>query len=300
MKIGRVRLWIRGQTGYSRRMDARHGPSAIFDVRRPPGVAGPIVFASPHSGYGLPADMRAASELDARSLRSAEDVAVDELLDSAPSHGVSLIRALISRAYVDLNRSAEDLDPLLTPDAPPPPPGSGAMRIAAGYGVTARRTGDGRDLYDRPVPLFEVRARLAAVHEPYHHALAELMRRAHADHGRAILIDWHSMPSSATGPGRGPDVVLGDRHGASCEARLTRRMKAVFEQAGWTVALNRPYAGGYTTQTWGRPAEGFQALQVELNRSLYLDEGALAPSSGFDRCRNVVGRVVAALSRDFG
>lgn len=280
-------------------MDARAALTQTFDIRAPAGAAGPLVFASPHSGRHLPADMRPAAGLDERVLRSAEDVAVDELLNAAPSHGAPLIRAFISRAYVDLNRDPSDLDPLLTPEAPPPV-SPGAARIVSGYGVVARRAGDGRDLYDRPVPLAEVQARLETVHRPYHDALGDLLRRAHAAHGRAILIDWHSMPSMATGSGRGPDVVLGDRHGSACEARLTRRLKTVFEQAGWTVALNRPYAGGYTTQTWGRPAEGFQALQIELSRSLYLDEAALTPSAGFARCRGVVTRAVAALAAEFG
>lgn len=280
-------------------MDARPALSPTFDIRAPAG-AGPFVFASPHSGRGIPSDMRPAPGLDERALRSAEDVAVDDLLDAAPAHGVPLIRGLISRAYVDLNRAETDLDPILTPDAPSPPPGPGAARVASGYGVVARRAGDGRDLYDRPVPQAEVQARLDAVHRPYHQALGVLMRNAHAAHGRAILIDWHSMPSSAVGPGRGPDVVLGDRHGSACEGRLTRRLKSLLERAGWTVALNRPYAGGHTTQTWGRPAQGFQALQVELNRALYLDEATLAPSPGFGRCQGVVTRAIAALVADFG
>ena len=278
-------------------MDARTALSQTFDIRAP-AAAGPFVFASPHSGRGLPSDMRPAAGLDERVLRSAEDVAVDELLVAATTHGVPLICALISRAYVDLNRAATDLDPILSPDVPSPPPGPGAVRVASGYGVVPRRTGDGRDLYDRPVLRAEVQARLHAVHQPYHQALGELMHGAHAAHGRAILIDWHSMPSMATG--RGPDVVLGDRHGSACEARLTRRLKAVFEQAGWTVAQNRPYAGGYTTQTWGRPGAGFHALQIELSRSLYLDEAALTPSAGFNRCKGVVTQAMAALIADFG
>lgn len=272
-----------------------------FEVRRPAGAAGALVFASPHSGVLRPDDMRPAPGLSEASLRSAEDVAVDTLLDAAADHGVPLVRGLVSRTYVDLNRAADEIDPDLTPDAPAAS-AAAAARLAAGYGVIARRSGDGRDLYDRPVPMDEVRARLAAVHAPYHQALAGLVQAAHAAHGRAVLVDWHSMPSHAVaGRGqRGPDVVLGDRHGSACDVRLTRRLKTVFEAAGWSVALNRPYAGGYTTRLWGRPDEGFHAVQIELNRALYLDEATFLPSAGFGRCRGVVARVVAALAAGFG
>ncbi|MGA0545959.1 N-formylglutamate amidohydrolase [Brevundimonas sp. VNH65] len=283
-------------------MDAQSASAATFEIRLPNGRAGPLVFASPHSGQRLPVDMRPAPGLDQRDVRSAEDTAVDLLLDTAPDHGVPLICALVSRAYVDLNRSATELDPVLTPDIPAHllPTGAAGARVASGYGVVARRSGDGRDLYDRTVPLAEVRARLTAVHAPYHNALSDLMRQARDSHGRALLVDWHSMPSDAAGSRGGPDVVLGNRHGAACEARVTRKLKSVFEQAGWTVAMNRPYAGGYTTQVWGRPSEGFQAVQIELNRALYLDEASRTLSPGFVRCRSVVARAMALMVAEFG
>lgn len=283
-------------------MDAQSAPAATFEIRLPKGRSGPIVFASPHSGQRLPIDMRPAPDLDERDVRSAEDTAVDLLLDAASDHGVPVIRALISRAYVDLNRSSTELDPVLTPDIPAHllPNGAAGARVASGYGVIARRSGNGLDLYDRPVPLSEVQARLAAVHTPYHDALGDLMHQAHDSHGQALLIDWHSMPSDAAGSRGGPDVVLGDRHGAACEARVTRRLKSVFERAGWTVALNRPYAGGHTTQVWGRPSEGFQAVQIELNRALYLDEATRRLSPGFARCRSVVDRAIAVVVAEFG
>lgn len=270
-----------------------------FDVRRPAGTSGPFIFASPHSGDRRPADMRPAAGLGAASLGSAEDVGVDGLLAATPDLGVPLIQARVSRAYVDLNRAPDDLDPALIQNLPP---GAGlglsAAKIAAGYGVIPRRTGDGADIYDRPLDLSEARRRLETVHAPYHAALSALMQTTHARCGAAVLIDWHSMPSHAVASGRGargPDVVLGDRHGSACDARLTRRLRALFETAGWSVALNRPYAGGYTTQTWGRPEDGFHAIQIELNRSLYLDEAARTPSSGHARCRGVIERVTRTL-----
>lgn len=260
------------------------------------GRATSLVFASPHSGTLYPEDMGAADGLSEASLRSAEDAAVDRLLTAGAAAGAVLIVGRIGRAYVDLNRAPEDLDPALIAGAPEaPPPG---LKTLAGYGVVPRLAGDGTTLYGRRLTLDEARGRIARVHAPYHAALAELMQNARARHGRAVLVDWHSMPARATGP-NGPDVVLGDRHGTSCATGLTRRLRALFEAQGWRVALNRPYAGGYATQLWGRPDEGFEAIQIELNRRLYWDEAAGAPSVGWGRCGSGVNRVIAALGADF-
>ena len=267
-----------------------------FHLTLPIGARGPFVFASPHSGGVYPADLGAAAGLSRASLRSAEDALVDRLISAGPDHGAALIAGRLSRAYVDLNRDPAELDPVLIEDCP------GAevtAKVAAGFGVIPRRTGDGATLYDRRLTLAESRSRLEAVHAPYHTALAGLMQDAHRRLGVAILIDWHSMPSRAAGgqgrTTRGPDVILGDRHGAACRARLTRRLRALFEGAGWRVGLNRPYAGGYSTQLWGRPDEGFQAVQIELNRALYLDEKTLEPSGDFTRCEAVLDRVIGAV-----
>lgn len=247
--------------------------------------------------------MRAAPGLSLASLRSAEDALVDQLIASGPDHGAVLIAGQTSRAYVDLNRDPRELDPDLI-DAVPVADVSAKTR--AGFGVLPRRTGDGAPLYDRRLSLAEAQTRLAAVHAPYHAALTDLMQDARARCGRAVLVDWHSMPSRAVSAGLrrasavGPDVVLGDRHGAACDAGLTRRLRTLFEAAGLQVALNAPYAGGYSTQVWARPAEGFHAIQIELNRALYLDETTLAPSDGFARCQTLIGRVVAGLSADIG
>lgn len=280
----------RGEAGYGEGMADRPPPFQIQLAA--PGRQTPLVFASPHSGDRYPADMGATASLAA--LRSAEDARVDRLIASGPAAGAALIVGCIGRAYVDLNRAPDEFDPALIADALDGPVSAKAL---AGYGVAPRRAGDGADLYDRRLTRAEVEARVAWVHAPYHAALAELMTAARARFGRAILIDWHSMPARATG--RGVDVVLGDRHGVSCDARLTRRVRSLFEAQGLAVALNRPYAGGYATQAWGRPALGFEALQVELSRHLYWDEAAGAPSAGWGRCQSAVRRVIAALGADF-
>ena len=269
-------------------------PFRLVEATQP----GRFVFASPHSGDTYPADMGAAPDLPEASLRSAEDALVDRLISPGAAGGASLLLGRVGRAYVDLNRDPEDLDPALLAGLEGRTP---SPRAAAGYGVLPRLTGDGRPLYDRRPGVEEAQARLAAVHAPYHAVLGRLMREARARCGEAVLVDWHSMPSRATrgaGGARGPDVVLGDRHGCACAAALTRRLRRSFEGLGWRVALNQPYSGGWTTQTWGRPAEGFHAVQVELNRALYLDEATRRPGPGWSRCAAGVARVIAELLAD--
>lgn len=259
---------------------------------------GRFVFASPHSGIVYPDDMAASPHLDQAGLRSAEDALIDRLIASGPSQGASVIAATVGRAYLDLNRDPDELDPTLIEGVEA---GAATLRTSAGYGVVPRLSGDGHALYDRRLSRDEADARIDQVHSPYHAALADLMQATQAQHGSAVLIDWHSMPSrvTRTAPGvRGVDVVLGDRHGTACDPALTRRLKALFESLGWRVALNHPYAGGWTTQIWGRPADGFHAVQIELNRALYLDEATRLPGPGWSRCEKGVARVIAALLSD--
>lgn len=266
-----------------------------FTIVRPT-TAGRFVFASPHSGRFYPSDLGADPTLPEASLRSAEDALVDRLIASGPALGAVLVLARVGRAYIDLNRAAEELDPALIDGVA----GAVTARSAAGYGVVPRLTGDGRPLYTRRLARQEVQDRLDKVHAPYHAALAAELGAARARCGEAVLVDWHSMPARATGGSRGvrgPDVVLGDRHGASCGPDLTRRLRRSFEALGWRVALNRPYAGGWTTQLWGRPDEGCQAIQIELNRALYWDEAAQRPGVGWKRAQKGIERVIADLLR---
>lgn len=263
------------------------GPS--FTITRPPDTAPttPLVFASPHSGDLYPDDMGAAAALPRSSLRSAEDARVSALIEAGPRCGAPLIEGRIGRAYLDLNRDPSELDPDLIDGIE----GPAGAKTRAGYGVVPRLAGDGTPLYDRRLTLAEAKARLETVHAPYHQALAELMAQTRARCGRALLVDWHSMPARAVGA----EVVLGDRHGSSCGARLTRRLRALFEDLGWRVALNHPYAGGWSTQTWGRPEAGLEAIQIELSRSLYLDEAAQAPNALYGATQKALTRVISAL-----
>lgn len=267
-----------------------HEGSAAYNVLEPAtGLATGLVFCSPHSGSVYPPDMRSCA--DPASVRRVEDAAMDQLIATAPAKGAAVLLARFGRAYVDLNRSEKELDPALITDCPVQYPGP---KTLAGYGVLHRLSGSGEPLYARRLDMAEVEARLQSVHRPYHRQLSRMMQDARAQKGRAVLVDWHSMPQRATGHS-GPDIILGDRHGSSCATFWTRSLRALFEAQGWRVGLNRPYAGGYATQLWGRPHEDFHAVQIEVNRRLYWDEAAHQPGAGWKRCESALKRVIAEL-----
>jgi len=279
------------------------GLEPAFALRRAEGVPTPFVFASPHSGREYPAELMAAAALDDAAIRRSEDCFVDELIAAAPASGVSLLTARYGRAYVDVNREAYELDQAMFEDELPPFARARTARVAAGLGSIARVVGEGQEIYRRKLTFAEARGRIEAVHQPYHRALAALLEETRAVHGRAALIDWHSMPSAASGDpayGRkGCDMVLGDRFGSACAPGLTRLVERELESMGYRVARNAPYAGGYTTEFYGRPDEGLHALQIEINRGVYLDEAALKPTAGFARLKRDLDRLSAALARDW-
>lgn len=277
-------------------------PSDAFEVRRSVPLATPLVFASPHAGRIYPDDLMAASGLDRRDIRRSEDALVDGLIERASEHGAALVLCNVARAYVDVNRDPWEMDPSMFADALPASAKSSTARVAAGLGAVPRVVGEGREIYRRKLRFAEADARIRTVHRPYHLALASVIDEAHATFGRAVLIDWHSMPSAAGAAeakkGRPkPDMVLGDRHGVSCAPGLTALVRRELEAAGYVVALNRPYAGGWTTQLHGRPDAGFHALQVEIDRGLYLDERTLEPRPGFARLRDDLTGLFEALRR---
>lgn len=271
-----------------------------FRLERPEELLTPVVVASPHSGRHYPAAFLQASVLDARVVRSSEDAFMDELVAAAPRLGAPLIAAEYPRAWLDLNRSPDELDPSVidgvsrvvqTP------------RISSGLGVIPRVVANGRAIYRGKITRAEAEARIAQVWHPYHAALESLMRSAQAAFGEAVLLDFHSMPhealDSVARPGqRRPDVVLGDRFGASAAGEVLDALEDGFLQAGLGVIRNAPFAGAYITQHYGRPSRGWHAVQIEIDRALYMDERFLRPNADFDRvCRIIAGvmeRVIAS------
>ena len=236
----------------------------------------PLVMASPHSGRDYPPAFLAASRLSLAQLRRAEDPFVDALLDDI--HGIPVMRARHGRAFLDLNRAEDELDPAMF-DGPPPFAPRSTDRVTAGLGVLPRVAAQGMDIYRRRLSPDEARLRLAALHRPWHARITELLARAQARHGHAILIDCHSMPQPAgVLP---PQIVLGDRHGSSASAALVGLIERHFRAAGWRVGRNIPYAGGHTTEFHGAPLAGVHAVQIEIDRGLYMDTQRLTRHSGF-------------------
>jgi N-formylglutamate amidohydrolase len=283
-----------------------HAPcqeAAAFAVRRaaadgaPPPT--PLVFASPHSGRCYPDDMMRAAALDATSIRRSEDAFVDDLIGQAPAAGAAVIAAGFARAYIDLNREPFELDPNMFADELPEFARARTARVAAGLGAIARVVSEGQEIYRRKLTFAEARSRIEGAHRPYHEALQALLDEARAAHGFAILVDWHSMPAAAARAGgreRPSDFVLGDRFGAACAGVLPTRVERELEAMGYRVARNTPYAGGYTTEHYGRPGRRVHALQIEINRALYLDEATLALTSGFERLKGHIGALARTLA----
>ncbi len=266
--------------------------SAVF-----PGSA--VVFASPHSGRDYPRAFLAASILDRRSLRSSEDAFVDCFLRAAPEAGAPVLTGLIPRAYVDFNRAASELDPALiaglsTRGLNP--------RIASGLGVIPRVVAGGRAIYRGKITRNEANERLRRYWQPYHDKLTEIMNEQRKLFGRAILLDMHSMPCDAVSMNGQhttlrPDIVLGDRFGAAAHAEITDAVARVFSEAGLRVARNSPFAGAYIAQRYGMPSIGQHTIQIEIDRSLYMDERRVEPSSDFAQFQALMDDVVRKLAR---
>ncbi|MDB5458079.1 MAG: N-formylglutamate amidohydrolase [Caulobacter sp.] len=263
-------------------------------------AATPLVFASPHSGRLYPAEMMAASRLTPDAIRGTEDAFVDELIAAAPALGVAVIQARLGRAFIDLNRDPWELDPAMFEDELPDYAKSRSARVVAGLGAIARVVAEGRPIYARKLTFAEAKDRIDRAHRPYHDALDGLLAAARAAHGVAILVDWHSMPAAAAkglrGRGGACDIVLGDRFGAACSPKLTALVERELEAMGYRVARNTPYAGGYTTEHYGRPARRTHALQIEINRALYMDEVSLEPTEGLTRLKADAKTLTAALA----
>jgi len=255
----------------------------------------PLIFASPHSGRRYPPELLALARAGLLSLRRSEDAYVDELFAGAAHHGAALLSATVARAYIDLNRDPAELDPEMFTERLPGSAATATPRVQAGLGAIPRITGDGQQIYRGKLSLLEAKRRIASFHRPYHAALADLITDTRSEFGCAVLIDCHSMPSCARGA-HSPDIVLGDRFGASCHPSLTALVEATLRRMGYRVARNAPFAGGHTTQTYGRPARRTHALQIEINRALYVDEQSLERTNGFSRVRADMTRLAEALA----
>jgi N-formylglutamate deformylase len=269
-----------------------------YRLRMPDVRTTSVVFASPHSGRVYPWSFVRRSVLDERTLRSSEDAFVDQLFDFAPKHGAPLLTATYPRAWIDVNRSFDELDPALieglTRQTHNP-------RVASGLGVVPRVVANGRAIYRGKLTRREADTRIRDVWKPWHDAIQVLLDESHALFGEAVLIDCHSMPHEAIESlshprGTRPDIVLGDRFGAAAGSQIVDRIEAAFAATGLRVARNAPFAGAFVTQHYGRPSRGQHAVQIEIDRALYMNEQAIRPNGNFQSFAGLMEIVTAEIA----
>lgn len=274
-------------------------PSTPFEVSHARKPSSCTVFASPHSGCDYPWSFLRKTVLDERTIRSSEDAFVDRLFDSATEFGAAFIKAGAPRAFVDLNRAADELDPALIDGVRRQ---GHNPRIASGLGVVPRVVAGGRAIYRGKISLREVERRIENYWRPYHATLQTLLDEARLLHGQAILIDCHSMPHEAMdgvarGGGKRPEIVLGDRFGAAAAGEIVDHIESAFVSAGFTVTRNAPFAGAYIAQAYGRPSKSQHAVQVEIDRSLYMNEKRIELNANFDSLRETLRGVIAEIAQ---
>lgn len=260
----------------------------------------PLLYASPHSGMLYPESMLAGLRVPLMDLRRTEDAYVQELFGDAPKAGGALIYANYARGYVDLNRDARELDPAMFLDGPPRTVAVASPRVEAGLGCLPRVAARGEQIYGELMSKAEGEYRLASVHDAYHGYLRKTLEGFREESGLALLIDCHSMPSRQPGRRKLTDIVLGDRFGSSCDNRLTGFVERTFRDMGYSVSRNAPYAGGYTTRCYGRPKRGIHALQIEINRGLYMNEQAVTKNAEFEALKaniSTLSTLLAAFAR---
>lgn len=279
------------------------------DVIEPDALTTCIVLSSPHSGQLYPSRFLASTRLDATALRRSEDAFVDELVIGAVAAGMPLLRARFPRAYLDPNREPYELDPKMFEGRLPPYVNSRSLRVAGGLGTIARVVGESQEIYTKRLTVEEGIRRIDCLYKPYHATLRRLLDRAVERFGRTLLVDCHSMPSclalAQNGAGHRDsrfkaDFVIGDRYGTSCARALADLADEVLGGFGYTVERNKPYAGGFITEHYGHPASGRHALQIEVNRALYMDERSIAPNDQFavvaSHLATVMRRLAALMS----
>ncbi len=268
-----------------------------FEVRLPDSQRAPFVFNSPHSGRHYPQRFLAMTRLDALSVRRSEDFFVDQLFEDANALGAPLLLAHFPRAYLDVNREPYELDPRMFSDRLPPFANRQSIRVAGGLGTVPRVVSEGQHIYPRRITFEEARQRIDTIYKPYHTALRGLLANTHRRFGHAVLIDCHSMPASISvgADGLRPDFVIGDRFGTSAGRDISEAAVEALRSMGYLVAANKPYAGGFITEHYGRPAKGLHAVQIEVNRGLYVNEATLQKKPGFGALREDLGRFMNML-----
>ena len=273
---------------------------SVVERHDPAGARAPLVLDSPHSGEDYPPGFDYVAP--AAIVRQAEDTHVARLWRGALAHGATLVEAHFPRAWIDPNRSLEDIDPaLFAPGERWPGPIATTRKTEQGIGLVWRLARHGVPMYARGLTVAEVQRRIDTCWRPYHDMLARALDECHRAFGAVWHVDCHSMPAVgdalADDPGRErADVVLGDRDGTTCEPAFTRLVADTFAALGYSVAINDPYKGVELVRKHGRPAERRHSLQIELKRTLYMDEQTLESNAGYPRLERDLGKVAAAIA----
>jgi N-formylglutamate deformylase len=270
-------------------------------VRRHLPAVAPIalVLDSPHSGESYPDDFN--HRPPRAVVRRAEDTHVARLWSAAPRYGATLIEAVFPRAYIDPNRGLADIDAALLA-AQWPGPVTPSRKTEQGIGLIWRVARDGGPMYARALTVAEVQQRIDRCWHPYHEALASAIDERHEQFGAVWHVDCHSMPAIGDANGDDPgreraDFVLGDRDGSTCEPAFTQFVASTVRALGYSVAVNDPYKGVEIVRAHGRPHEHRHSLQIEIKRTLYMDESTLDPNAGYAKLADDLERLIQALAR---
>ena len=279
---------------------ADSGSASFFEILAPGAWTAPAVFNSPHSGTQYPADLLRMTRLSQAALRKSEDCFIDELFMSCVDHGAPLLRALVPRAYIDLNREAYEFDPRMFTSELPGFMNTSSPRVAGGLGTIPRLVAEGEEIYRERLSLGDALNRVETIYRPYHRTLNALLDEVLENTGSVLLMDCHSMPSNATNFIAPPhqtavDVVIGDRYEASCPKEITGFVEDLLRGQGLRVVRNKPYAGGFITQNYGSPTLGRNALQIEINRALYMDELRFEKNGNFGPLQAALDKTIRSL-----
>lgn len=274
-----------------------------FEMVEPARWRAPIIFNSPHSGAAYPPDFLEACRLDLPTLRRSEDSFMDEMIAPLADSGFAVAKVNFPRCYVDVNREPYELDPRMFSGRLPSFANTRSMRVAGGLGTIPRVVGDGQEIYRERLRVEDGLERIETLYKPYHRALRRLIGKVFDAFGTVILVDCHSMPSVgiARDEPRRPDVVIGDRYGTSCAPQLAAVVEEAFAAMGYSLGRNKPYAGGFITEHYGNPASGLHAIQIELNRAIYMDERRRERSERFPHVVEdfaALATTLAAVPRD--
>jgi N-formylglutamate amidohydrolase len=268
-----------------------------YELRQPSDQRIPFVFNSPHSGRSYPAAFLQQAQLDPQTIRRSEDCFVDQLFGSAVTLGAPLMIAHFPRAYLDVNREPYELDAKMFLEPLPSYANGHSARVAGGLGTIPRLVGEGQEIYAHKLHLDEALSRIETIYKPYHVLLGDVLVKTRERFGYGVLVDCHSMPTGIRFPESGmrPDFIIGDRFGTSCASELANAAIHLLREMGYVVAHNKPYAGGYITEHYGRPLKQFHTLQIEVNRGLYLNEHSYEKKAGFDQLQRDIALFLSDL-----